>query len=196
MAFLKLNRSHYSIDLSLFFTYTCILLRVSESFSSKLVERFKFNHLSLKCNPPAWPRSCWPPRFESAAVLSPELADVSAAAGSSLISLGSTGRTGPLRGGSSERSVSASFSGALPLFSSTTQSSCSSEAPLNTLLPSVPGKPAGFRKGRPWMCDSVSRGRSYHDQHLGYQSLIAWTSSAQQLVITKPTCTWKTARLN
>lgn len=68
--------------------------------------------------------------------------------------------------------------------------------PVEHLTPICARKAAGFRKGRPWMCDSVSRGRSYHDQHLGYQSLIAWTSSAQQLVITKPTCTWKTARLN
>lgn len=40
---------------------------------------------------------------------------------------------------------------------------------------------------------------TYHDQHLGYQSQTAWTSSVQQLVITKSTCTcagktWKSIR--
>lgn len=133
-------------------------------------------------------------------IILPELADVSAAAGSSLISLGSTGRAGPLRGGTGkssgwERSVSASFNGVLLLLSSTTQSSCSSEGP-NTLLSSEQRKAAEFREDRLKTCNSGNWGSAYHDQHLGYQSLIAWTSSAQQLVITKPTCTWKTVQVN
>ena len=84
--------------------------------------------------------------------LSPVLADVSPAAGSSLMSLGSIARgllmsvsEGPLWGGTGkssgwERSASNSrpscFIVALPLLPSTMQSSCSSEAPSNTLLSS------------------------------------------------------------
>lgn len=91
---------------------------------------------------------CWNKLLKHA----PVLADVSPAAGSSLMSFGSTGRgllisasEGPLWGGTGkssgwERSVSDSrpscFIVVLPLLSSTMQSSCSSEAPSNTLLSS------------------------------------------------------------
>lgn len=43
MVFLKSNQSH-GIDSSLFFGVTYILLTVSESFSSKLVEGLQLNH--------------------------------------------------------------------------------------------------------------------------------------------------------
>lgn len=37
---------------------------------------------------------------------------------------------------------------------------------------------------------------SYHDQHQRYQSQTAWTSSAQQLVITTSTCTCQDKGVN
>lgn len=93
--------------------------------------------------------------FKVSTFLSPMLAELSPVAGSSLISFGSTGRgllisvsEGPLWGGTGkssgwERSANDSrpscFTVVLPLLSSTMQSSCSSEAPSNTLLSSVRG---------------------------------------------------------
>lgn len=91
--------------------------------------------------------------YNISAFLSPMLTDVSPAAGSNLMSFGSTGRgllisvsEGPLWGGAGkssgwERSAKDSrpscFIAVLPLLSSTMQSSCSSEAPSNTFLSSV-----------------------------------------------------------
>lgn len=148
------------------------------------------------------------------------LADVSPAAGSDLMSLGSTGISvseGPLWGGTgrsaSDRSA-LGFTLELRSPSLTMQSSCSLEASPNTLVSSGRGTEMFNTRGSNGVHNKHDKSRgdgkqlnltstsyrfknvdgiskltdfnlTYHDQHLGYQSPTAWTSSVQQLVITE-----------